>query len=398
MKKFFLTLMMLGLGVLQLGAQVAMIELNDIPGNTQVCVTNYGPYIASVNSAAQAGITSVWVIATNAVTKQTKLTLNGQPWQMSTSGVFAVATVAQGAKADTALQPAATNGLASVESLYTLMATNRVTRWYQSETNWLEYSGGNAITEYWIAGASETSITFSADFADTGTSQTLYPLTLPWPFEQSGWVGHDIDYLGIVSHYIVSPGSGAEWICPIGESTLSPVSGNSAGTATITVSPVVTAVTYRLQTNDVPPETWSYADMTNWLAEGGAGETWATDLAADAATTVLNNHIAPILASPYSPWTTNLWAELGTATVTYACGNQPSLVCTNATVITLDSTGYGTSGVSRVGLSLYCGTNTVTFLTNAVDYATTPTLVTNAWNTILFRRVSADRWKGAQLQ
>lgn len=108
--------------------------------------------------------------------------------------------------------------------------------------------------------------------------------------------------------------------------------------------------------------------------------------------------IAPILASPYSPWTTNLWAELGTATVSYACGNQPSLVCTNATVITVDSTGFGTSGVGRVALSLYSGTNSVTFLTNAVDYSTTPTLVTNAWNTILFRRVSADRWKGAQLQ
>ena len=100
---------------------------------------------------------------------------------------------------------------------------------------------------------------------------------------------------------------------------------------------------------------------------------------------------------PYSPFSGTITPANGTATVTYAVGNMPSLTLTAPAVLTLDPTSYGTSGVSRVSLSLYCGTNTVTLATNVITYATTPTLSTNTWNTILIRRVSNDSWKGVQL-
>jgi len=100
---------------------------------------------------------------------------------------------------------------------------------------------------------------------------------------------------------------------------------------------------------------------------------------------------------PYSPFSSTITPANGTATVNYAHGNMPSLTLTAPAVLTLDPTSYGTSGVSRVSLSLYCGTNTVTLATNVITYATTPTLSTNTWNTILIRRVSNDTWKGVQL-
>ena len=100
---------------------------------------------------------------------------------------------------------------------------------------------------------------------------------------------------------------------------------------------------------------------------------------------------------PYIEFSGIITPANGTATVTYAVGNMPSLTITSPTVVTLDPTGYGTNGVSRVALSLYCGTNSVTLSTNVITYATTPTLSTNCWNTILIRRVSNCVWKGVQL-
>ena len=76
---------------------------------------------------------------------------------------------------------------------------------------------------------------------------------------------------------------------------------------------------------------------------------------------------------------------------------MPVLALDGAAVLTLDPTGYGTAGVSRVSLSLWRGTNTLELATNVVEYATAPTLPTNEWSTILFRRVSDGAWKGAEI-
>jgi hypothetical protein len=100
---------------------------------------------------------------------------------------------------------------------------------------------------------------------------------------------------------------------------------------------------------------------------------------------------------PYTDWTGTVTPQNGTATVAYAHGNMPVLVTDAPCVLTLDPTGYGTAGVSRVSLSYYTGTNSFTFATNIIDYAATPTVDTNGWNTLLIRRVSDGAWKGVGL-
>jgi len=67
-------------------------------------------------------------------------------------------------------------------------------------------------------------------------------------------------------------------------------------------------------------------------------------------------------------------------------------------VISVPTSGWPTTGVSRVSLSLKAGAHSVTFLTNTVDYASTPTISTNDWTTILFRRTGDQaKWKGVGL-
>lgn len=107
--------------------------------------------------------------------------------------------------------------------------------------------------------------------------------------------------------------------------------------------------------------------------------------------------IAATNALAYKAWTGTITPVNGTATVAIAHGNMPVLVTSAPCVLTLDPTGYGTAGVSRVSLSYYTGTNSFTFATNVISYAATPTVATNGWNTLLIRRVSNGAWKGVGL-
>jgi hypothetical protein len=100
---------------------------------------------------------------------------------------------------------------------------------------------------------------------------------------------------------------------------------------------------------------------------------------------------------PYADWTGTVTPQNGTATVAIAHGNMPVLVTDAPCVLTLDPTGYGTAGVSRVSLSYYTGTNSFTFATNVITYSATPNVDTNGWNTLLIRRVSDGAWKGVGL-
>ena len=102
-------------------------------------------------------------------------------------------------------------------------------------------------------------------------------------------------------------------------------------------------------------------------------------------------------SAPYKAWTGTIIPVNGTATVTYAHGNMPTLTITSPTYITLDHTGFASNGVSRVSLSLYSGTNAVTFNTNLITFATAPTISTNCWNSILIRRAANCIWKGVGL-
>ena len=111
--------------------------------------------------------------------------------------------------------------------------------------------------------------------------------------------------------------------------------------------------------------------------------------------------IAASNALPYTAWTGTVTPQNGTATVAYAHGNMPVLVVPNGggtTYVTVATGTYAaTSGVSRVSLSIWAGTNTIELVTNEVDYVSAPDIPTNGWGTILFRRVSDGRWKGVGL-
>ncbi|HPU86611.1 MAG TPA: hypothetical protein PLE60_14885, partial [Candidatus Latescibacteria bacterium] len=111
--------------------------------------------------------------------------------------------------------------------------------------------------------------------------------------------------------------------------------------------------------------------------------------------------IAASNALPYTAWTGTVTPQDGTATVAYAHGNMPVLVVPDGggtTYVTVATGTYAaTSGVSRVSLSIWAGTNTIELVTNEVDYVSAPDIPTNGWGTILFRRVSDGRWKGVGL-
>ena len=99
----------------------------------------------------------------------------------------------------------------------------------------------------------------------------------------------------------------------------------------------------------------------------------------------------------YAPFTGVVTPASGTATVAVAVGAMPSLTITSPTVIQLDPTGFPTTGVCRVSLNFYSGTNAVTFATNVVTYSATPTVSTSCWNTVLFRRTVNCIWRGVGL-
>ena len=101
---------------------------------------------------------------------------------------------------------------------------------------------------------------------------------------------------------------------------------------------------------------------------------------------------------PWIDWSATITPINGTATVTRATGADPVLVLTNDVVISVPTVNWPTTGVSRVSLSLKAGAHSVTLLTNTVDYSSTPTISTNDWTTILFRRTGdQEKWRGVGL-
>ena len=101
---------------------------------------------------------------------------------------------------------------------------------------------------------------------------------------------------------------------------------------------------------------------------------------------------------PWIDWSATITPVNGTATVTRATGADPVLVLTDDVVLSVPTTGWPTTGVARVSLSLWAGTHSVTLLTNTVEYSSTPTISTNDWTTILFRRTgNQSKWKGVGL-
>lgn len=178
---------------------------------------------------------------------------------------------------------AAQAGAPSVAEMYALMSTSRVERVWASDTNWVEYAPGT-----WIG----TDISYSNYYA---VESTQLPSGIPYPM-------HEGDF----GAFTVYEFFGYYTVCRISDSTLGTASisppaesvdlsdGQYVIDRIITLQvPVTNSVTYYLPTNLVPAETWGYAEMTNWMADGNAGQVWVTGLSYDSANGVMNTHLHP---------------------------------------------------------------------------------------------------------
>lgn len=99
--------------------------------------------------------------------------------------------------------------------------------------------------------------------------------------------------------------------------------------------------------------------------------------------------------NPFQKFTATIEAVDGTATVVYASGSLVRIYCTNDTTLAFDSTDYPTSGVSRVAVELWAGTNSIAFdstTINTNDFK--PTVSTNDWTSLFFRRSGTNSWTG----
>jgi hypothetical protein len=136
---------------------------------------------------------------------------------------------------------------------------------------------------------------------------------------------------------------------------------------------------------------------------GGLAGLWIgeTNMATTLSAYATTGAVAAVQAEVVDPWID--WSAIitpvnGTATVTRATGAEPMLVLTDDVVISVPTDNWPTTGVSRVSLSLWAGSHSVTLLTNTVEYSSTPTISTNDWTTILFRRTGDQaKWKGMGL-
>jgi hypothetical protein len=133
--------------------------------------------------------------------------------------------------------------------------------------------------------------------------------------------------------------------------------------------------------------------LTNAAAFDAAGT-------AAAATNPIPAQITAAIDSPYQAYTSVGSVIAGTCTVTYASGSLVRLTATvSPTVLTFDNTNFPTSGVSRVAVELWAGTNSITFPTSRITNSVAPTISTNDWTSLIFRRSGNKAvWTGGQVK
>ena len=115
---------------------------------------------------------------------------------------------------------------------------------------------------------------------------------------------------------------------------------------------------------------------------------------------VTTNVLTDALNSPYQAYTSVGSVIAGTCTVTFASGSLVRLTATDSpTVLTFDNSNFPTSGVSRVAVELWAGTNSITFPTATITNSVAPTISTNDWTSLIFRRSGNKAvWTGGQVK
>lgn len=116
--------------------------------------------------------------------------------------------------------------------------------------------------------------------------------------------------------------------------------------------------------------------------------------ALNAATNVLD----AAMKSAFQNYTATNYPGAGeTVTVAYANGNLVKVTATNGlTTFAFDNTAYPTAGVSRVAVNLWAGTNGIGFDDGTITNETAPTIPTNAWKGLMFRRIEGGLWYGRE--
>ena len=453
MKRIILGLALLC--VVRCPAQVAMMKLDDIPGDRLVCVTNWGPYVTSSIAGMQNVITNMAstqyvasvispltrsVLGLEAHTNNADIHLTAEQRQRIAAALTnetdaAALAALSGHAANTNLHltaeqrqrieaasahiaitngdphgvlPQAASQAAAIMAAWA--STGTVWRW-GSSTDWC-VRGESSITNYRV------SVVQGVSFPTNWTSANLKAF------------------------------AGQTWVLP---STKGPLSAlQIAGTFRLFTNELELAYFFNAtnaagfytgwtsgSADDAFPPQWAWVAVTNsttyilptqsvessisaWSASRTLtlnGQPWGLNSngvftvisSAGLTTNDVDARVALGVATLplpggnvtnwpyYTPFTGAVTPASGTATVAVATGSQPSLMITSPTVIQLDPTGFPTTGVCRVSLNFYSGTNAVTFATNVVTYATTPTVSTSCWNTVLFRRTVNCTWKGVGL-
>jgi hypothetical protein len=167
------------------------------------------------------------------------------------------------------------------------------------------------------------------------------------------------------------------------------------------VTGTVTA-TYGLTTNQVA---LSVTNGTNLVIRGAPLEpqsgiqldTLRTNWPQEYNDSTLSGRVT-VLESPYQAWTVLNPGAGETCTIAIAHGSLVSITATNGlTTIEFNNAGYSTQGVSRVAVELWAGTNSIAFNSASITNSTAPTLNTNAWNSLFFRRTAGNaKWEGRQ--
>lgn len=155
----------------------------------------------------------------------------------------------------------------------------------------------------------------------------------------------------------------------------------------------ITAVGYGITDSTAYRGDWGHDISGRVDIAEGAISTNAANIATNAAAlAALNSNLS---FQAFSTWMKD---EDGTATVTYAAGSLVALVVTNELGVTIafDNADYPTNGVNRVGLEIWASTNSVAFDAATITNATAPTIYTNRWTSLFFRRVTTNIWYGRQ--
>lgn len=316
-----------------------------------------------------------WINLPNYMTNvppQSYTIITNSPWAHETN--TASITITNGLASTSYVASA----IAAIPEPFTVRDSTDTNRWWRFEgTQAVQYALGALTTNY--------TVTLSTNF-----SQVLVGSTRPawtnnvWPFVDGVWEGTNTSGSFVLNWNGAESNPGAQWIGAVADwndnplVTLSP-NYEAVGTATVYQHVYYPTNATGNVLGPVPTNLVSDAKLLAWWVETGFAQ------------------IAASNALPYTAWTGTVTPADGTATVAIAHGNMPVLVTGAPCVLTLDPTGYGTAGVSRVSLSYYPGINSFTFATNIIDYAATPTVDTNGWNTLLIRRVSNGAWKGVGL-